>query len=77
MKRLIRYKVTGWFFRKGRWTQDVHRATVFESVVSLLDAVAAHNLIDVEGFLLVGDEPSDYDIVFPIATKGERVAIAA
>ena len=69
MKRLIRHRVTGGFFHNGHWTQDVQKATAFESTISILEIVSSQRLTDVEAYLLMGEKTSGYDVVLTIGGK--------
>ena len=69
MTRLLRNKLTKEYFRRdGTWTKDTAAAREFQDIRSVVKAEQEHQLQNIELVLLMGDQPSTYDVVLPLGT---------
>ena len=71
MKRLIRSKADGKYFDgRGRWSDEATRALCFEDSFAAFKAAKKHHLANVELVLMMGEEPSSYDVIMELKTSG-------
>jgi hypothetical protein len=67
MKRLIRRRTTNEFLKAdGTWTQDVSEAREFPNILAASKTQQERCLINIELVLVVGDNPSERDLVLPL-----------
>jgi len=64
--RVIRHRSTRAFFAAGDWTPDYEIADKFSDTFSVLKAHQQHKLANVELVLVLGAEPTSYDIALPL-----------
>jgi len=64
MKRVIRNRETGRFFKDGDWTDHMDDATSFTSIIAVGRACARYKLTGVE--LLLRYPERDFNITIPI-----------
>ena len=62
MRRIIRSKETGKFFKDGKWIEDFHDATNFVSTVDAARACSRYNLKNTELVLSFGNRKMDMTI---------------
>lgn len=69
MKRVIRNKADGKYFQgDGAWSDQLSQAVCFEDFLSAVKAAKEHKLASVELVLMMGEEPSAYDIAMELKT---------
>jgi hypothetical protein len=69
MKRVIRRKTDGKYFQgDSSWSDRVDRAVCFEDPLSALRAAKQQGLANVQLVLMMGEEPSSYDVVMELET---------
>jgi hypothetical protein len=74
MKRLIRNQQTkAYLAAGGGWTTDHADARSFESVMTLITEAVALPETALEEVLMMGEEPSGFDVILPLG-KAERRA---
>jgi hypothetical protein len=75
VKRCIRQKLTQEFLKAdGSWTSDVSSARDFRNLMAVSKAQQEQSLQGVE-LVLVGDPPSENDVVVPLPPLGQPVAL--
>lgn len=62
LKRVIRSKESGMFFKDGDWTEDVDDATNFSSAAEAAEACSAHQLKNAELILWFGRKELDVSV---------------
>jgi hypothetical protein len=73
VKRCIRQKLTQEFLKAdGTWTSDVSSAQDFRNLMAVSKTQQARSLEGVE-LVLVGDPPSESDVVVPLPPLGQPV----
>lgn len=72
VKRVIRRKGGGVYLSAdGKWVADSRLAQDFANAEMALSAVQGLRLQNVELVLLIGEQPSEYDIALPLLTGSE------
>ena len=66
LKKVIRNKATRAFFSAGNWTTDIEAAEKFTDMVSVLQVQKQYQITDAEVVLLMGEQPSMYDVAIPL-----------
>jgi hypothetical protein len=67
VKRLLRNKLTRQFLTSGGvWTNDISSAESFADIRSVVTARQKLDLENVELLYLMGETPSDYDVIIPL-----------
>jgi hypothetical protein len=77
LKRLIRHARSKKFLTStGEWATDFTSARRFVSMQEVIEASRRHNLEDIEVFLMMGDSPSQYDVVLPLRKPDESAGLS-